>query len=118
MVSYFLTLNSFYKLTFKYIDMSEKNSGSGFAFVAGLAVGAAVGALAGLLFAPETGEDTRKKLGDKSKELADDLYDKFDDLKDSMTDLMEDVKESTAETLETVKNSANTLLEEAKAKSK
>lgn len=94
--------------------MSEKSSNSSLAFIAGLAVGA----LAGLLFAPETGEDTRKRLTDKSKELADDLYDKFDDLKDSMTDIMEDVKETTAETLETVKQNTNALIEEVKAKAK
>ncbi|MFK5855008.1 MAG: YtxH domain-containing protein [Bacteroidota bacterium] len=94
--------------------MSENKSNSNLAFIAGLAVGA----LAGLLFAPETGEDTRKKLGDKSKELADDLYDKFDDFKDSMLDVLEDVKESTAETLETVKSNASAMLDDVKAKTK
>lgn len=92
--------------------MSKKNSCSGFPFLVGLALGA----IAGILFAPESGEDTRKKLGDKSKELADDLYDKFDDFKDSMTDVLEDIKQGTAETLETVKKSASELIEEVKAK--
>ncbi len=98
--------------------MSEKSSGSGFAFIAGLVVGGAVGALAGLLFAPETGEETRKKLGDKSKELADDFYDKFDDFKESMTDVLEDVKEGAAETFESVKKSTNAMVEDVKAKAK
>lgn len=72
--------------------MSDNNSGSGFAFIAGLAVGAAVGAIAGLLFAPETGDETRKKLTEKSKVISEDLYDKFDEFKDTVTDALENVK--------------------------
>ena len=45
--------------------MSDNSSNSGFAFIAGLFVGAAIGAIGGLLFAPESGEDTRKKLAEK-----------------------------------------------------
>jgi len=72
--------------------MSDNSSGSGFAFIAGLAVGAIVGGMAGLLFAPETGVEARKKLQDKSKELTDDLHDKFDEFKDTVTDALENVK--------------------------
>ena len=52
--------------------MSDNNSNSGFAFVAGALMGAAAGVLAGLLFAPEPGEETRRKLSDNSKEITDD----------------------------------------------
>ncbi|MBR1889839.1 MAG: YtxH domain-containing protein [Alloprevotella sp.] len=37
----------------------------------GFVLGAAVGAVAGLLLAPEKGEETRKKLLDKGKKIAD-----------------------------------------------
>ncbi len=95
--------------------MSNESSNSGFAFIAGLVVGGAVGALAGLLFAPQTGEETRRQLGEKTKEVADDLYDKFDDFKESMTDVVEEVKRGTAETLESVKKSTAEMLDEVKS---
>lgn len=94
--------------------MSENNSSSGFAFIAGLVVGGAVGAIAGLLFAPETGEDTRKKVAEKSKEWADDFYNKFDDLKDSVNDVMEDVKKGTAEVMADVKKGTAEVLDDVK----
>lgn len=72
--------------------MSDNNSGSGFAFIAGLAVGAVVGGIAGLLFAPEAGDETRRKLQDKSKELTEDLHDKFDEFKDTVNEALENVK--------------------------
>lgn len=37
----------------------------------GLLIGAAIGAVVGLLTAPASGRETRKKLGDESKKLAD-----------------------------------------------
>jgi gas vesicle protein len=45
--------------------MSAKGGG----FIIGLALGALVGAAAALLLAPESGEDLRKDIGDKSDEL-------------------------------------------------
>jgi gas vesicle protein len=96
--------------------MSDNSSNSGFAFIAGLFVGAAIGAIGGLLFAPETGEDTRKKVAEKSKEIADDLYDKFDELKESVTDVLEDVKQGTAEVLEDVKQGTTEVIEDVKKK--
>ena len=39
-------------------------------FISGLLLGSVIGAGAGLLLAPSTGKQTRKKLGKKSKKLA------------------------------------------------
>lgn len=94
--------------------MSENSSSSGFVFIAGLVVGGAIGAIAGLLFAPETGEDTRKKVAEKSKVWADDFYNKFDDLKDSVNDVMEDVKKGTAEVMADVKKGTAEVLDDVK----
>lgn len=77
--------------------MSDNCSGSGFAFIAGITVGAAIGAIAGLLFAPESGEETRKRLQDKSKDLTDDLHDKFDEFKDTVTEALDNVKSKVEE---------------------
>jgi gas vesicle protein len=56
--------------------MTDKRSGSSGAFIGGLLIGAAVGAVAGLLAAPKTGRETRqllKKSADALPELAEDL---------------------------------------------
>jgi len=50
----------------------NKYSKIGLAFVAG----AAVGAIAGLLFAPDKGSETRRKMADKAREWKDDMKEK------------------------------------------
>ncbi len=49
--------------------MSDRDSG----FFTGVLFGAAVGFLLGVLFAPAKGDETRKVITDKSKEVADDI---------------------------------------------
>lgn len=44
-------------------------SGNGKKFIAGAALGVLAGAIAGLLFAPKTGVETRKLIKDKAKEI-------------------------------------------------
>jgi gas vesicle protein len=41
--------------------------------LSGFLAGAAIGTIAGILIAPDKGENTRKKLKDESKHLADDI---------------------------------------------
>ena len=48
--------------------------------ILGVLGGIAVGALLGVLFAPEKGEKTRRKIMDKSNDYADELKDKLDSL--------------------------------------
>jgi gas vesicle protein len=47
---------------------------------AGVLLGVGVGALLGILFAPEKGSKTRKRIMDKGQDYADDLKGKFDEL--------------------------------------
>ena len=58
----------------------SKNTDTAIAILAGVALGAA----AGILFAPEKGEKTRKRLKDGYYEKKDELSDKFDALSDKM----------------------------------
>jgi len=59
----------------------------------GLLAGAAIGATLGILFAPDKGSETRKKLSKKGVDLADDLKYQFYELVDSFTKKAEKVKE-------------------------
>lgn len=57
--------------------------------VAGVAAGAAVGAAMGILYAPDKGSETRKKLGRRSEELRDNLKNKFENYKGEAHDLLD-----------------------------
>ena len=53
--------------------------------ILGVLGGVAVGALMGVLFAPEKGDKTRKKIMEKSNDYADELKDKLDSLLGTVT---------------------------------
>ncbi len=71
----------------------------------GIFIGAAVGTALGILFAPESGKDTRKKLAKKTNNLS-------DTVKEKLSELSTVVKEK----LENIKNEANDIIEKSKAK--
>ena len=59
----------------------------------GVLAGVAVGALLGVLFAPDKGAVTRSKLSKKGEDFAEDLQSKFNDFIDSMSEKFEEAKE-------------------------
>jgi len=59
----------------------------------GVLAGVAAGALLGILFAPDKGSVTRKKIAKKGEDFADELKAKFDELVDSMSEKYDKVKE-------------------------
>jgi len=58
----------------------------------GVLAGVAAGAILGILFAPDKGSETRKKLTKMSGEFADTLKEKFNEYLDNMSDKLEDLK--------------------------
>ncbi|HQW44581.1 MAG: YtxH domain-containing protein [Chitinophagaceae bacterium] len=71
----------------------------------GFLAGAAVGALAGILFAPDKGSNTRRKIADKSGDIK-------DSVKNSYNDFVDGVKQTYAGAKEEAEDFAN----KAKAK--
>lgn len=61
--------------------------------VLGILAGAAAGAIAGILFAPAKGSNTRKKISKKGEDYYDSLKEKVDGLLDAATENFEKVKE-------------------------
>ena len=58
-------------------DDSGRGSGS---LIAGIVIGALIGAGIALLAAPHSGEDTRRQLSRRARGLRDDAAERFDDL--------------------------------------
>lgn len=59
--------------------------------ILGVIGGVAVGALLGVLFAPEKGDKTRRKIMDKSNDYADELREKLDTLLGTITNKYEKI---------------------------
>jgi len=75
----------------------------------GVLAGVATGALIGVLFAPDKGSVTRKKISKKSDDYADALKEKFDEFLDNISDKVEDVRG--ADYVEDLKDRFNEFLE-------
>lgn len=63
----------------------------------GVLTGVAVGALLGILFAPEKGSVTRRKISQKGEDLADDLKEKFNEFLDDVSEKFEKMKDDVIE---------------------
>lgn len=59
----------------------------------GVLAGIAVGSLLGVLFAPDKGSVTRKKISAKSHDLKEELTEKFNEFLDDVNEKLEQVKD-------------------------
>lgn len=57
--------------------------------LAGVLAGAVAGAVLGILFAPDKGDDTRKKISKKGSDVMDSITKKFEKMKKEVTALAE-----------------------------
>lgn len=77
--------------------------------VLGFVAGAAVGALAGILLAPDKGANTRKKIAGKAGDVSESLKSSFDDFMDGL-------KKAYSSGKEDIKEGAEDLADQARAK--
>jgi gas vesicle protein len=66
--------------------------------IAAVLLGAAAGAIAGILFAPEKGAVTREKIKEAGEDLKDTFKDKFNEFVDSVKEKYENAKEGSTTT--------------------
>lgn len=66
----------------------------------GVLAGVAVGATLGILFAPDKGSTTRKKISRKGDDYAEELEEKFNEFIESISNKFEDLKEEAAQMTE------------------
>lgn len=80
----------------------------------GFVAGAAVGALAGILFAPDKGSTTRKKIKNKSGDLADSVKHKFSDFIDGVKHIYSGAQDEVEELSDKAKAKAASAKNEVK----
>ena len=73
-------------------------------FLAGFAVGAAIGAVAGILLAPKSGEETRNDLNEKMKKIKENLPGDVEKAKEKSLQVIERTKLSIENALEDFRN--------------
>lgn len=73
--------------------MEYEDDGRLFNFLSGLVCGAAIGAGAALLMAPETGRKTRKKLSRAAEDLRDNAHERWDDIADEVREKVDEALE-------------------------
>jgi len=77
--------------------MFDQEENSGRTFAVGLLLGALIGAGVALLFAPQSGEETRRLIRKRTRKLAHTAGDKLEDFRDSVKKIRRRAEEAIAD---------------------
>ncbi len=91
--------------------MNRRMSRNGDGFVAGIAMGALVGAGVALLFAPKSGSDLRDEIGESFTSLRDAVADRYQDLATKAGVTLTDLQERADRVAGTIEHGARELVE-------
>lgn len=91
--------------------MGNRSSGV-LEFAAGLFLGGLLGAVLGLLMAPQSGEETRRQLSERGIELRDEVQKRAGELQDKLPSVVEEQRSRVQEAIEKGKEAAARTREE------
>lgn len=94
----------------EYYENEDSNHGG---FITGLLVGAALGAVAALLFAPHSGEQTRQQLKDLADQQKDNLKNEWERTKEKVATAVDHVREKADLAAQHADNTVDTYAEKA-----
>jgi gas vesicle protein len=102
-----LVLNLGTVIPIEWLNKTKKIMNNTAKIISGVILGTAAGLVTGFLTAPDSGKNTRKKIANKSQDLADEakeeLNKKLDGIKDSYNKILEDSAKKTINGVKTTK---------------
>jgi gas vesicle protein len=81
--------------------------------LAGVLLGAAAGAVLGILFAPDKGTETRRKIAEKGGNLGDTIKTKFNELGEALQEKYDNIRGEANDMIEKGKDTAATMKDKA-----